>query len=237
MRKRIKLTALGLERLKPPSSGRDEYADTLVPGLTLRVTDKDHRSYSLLYRVRGSGGETKAGLPKRGTLRRLTLRATELAAARDEARRATEQADAGRDPAMERLREVLDNREIAANTFGVLADQFLEEHRKERNRPGAARRGGNGRSPRAAVSCGPHEAPAAHYGRGDRAALRLRQRRDRRAAEGRHRSLLGAWQRAARPAAVVASLAPADHRPPPARRRPLYPRKRTNSVTVGYGRE
>ena len=28
MRKRIKLAALAVERLKPPSSGRDEYADS-----------------------------------------------------------------------------------------------------------------------------------------------------------------------------------------------------------------
>lgn len=136
MRRRTRLTPLAVERLKAPKTGRDEYADTLVPGLTLRVSDSGRRTYSLLYRVRGQAADLSArGLPKKGRLRRLNLLATELGAARAEARTALELADVGKDPVQERHRQINANRELAADTFGALAAQFLEEHRKARNRP------------------------------------------------------------------------------------------------------
>ena len=48
-----RLTSVGVERLKPPASGRVDYADAVLPGLHLRVTDKGRKSWSVVYRVNG----------------------------------------------------------------------------------------------------------------------------------------------------------------------------------------
>ncbi len=48
-----RLTTVGVERLKPPASGRVDYADAVLPGLHLRVTEKGRKSWSVVYRVNG----------------------------------------------------------------------------------------------------------------------------------------------------------------------------------------
>ena len=50
---KINLTAAAVERLKPPSAGRIEYFDQREPGLALRVTDKNAKSWVVFYRVNG----------------------------------------------------------------------------------------------------------------------------------------------------------------------------------------
>lgn len=67
-------TEAALERLKPPTEGRVEWGDTVVPGLMLRVTAGGVMSWSVLYKVRGEGGLSPVtGRPLRGTQRRITL--------------------------------------------------------------------------------------------------------------------------------------------------------------------
>jgi integrase len=67
-------TEVALERMKPPASGRVEYGDTIVPGLMLRVTEAGVKSWSVLYKVKGEGGESvKTGRALKGTQRRITL--------------------------------------------------------------------------------------------------------------------------------------------------------------------
>ena len=48
-----KLTDLFVERAKPPPRGRVEFFDSSFGGLSLRVTDKGHKSWSLHFRMGG----------------------------------------------------------------------------------------------------------------------------------------------------------------------------------------
>lgn len=49
---KAKLTAKGIQNLKPPTSGQVEYFDEALSGFALRVTDKGRKSWVLLYRVK-----------------------------------------------------------------------------------------------------------------------------------------------------------------------------------------
>jgi integrase len=50
---RTRLTELGIERLRPPHSGRVEYWDSTLPSFGLRVTDKGAKSWVLMTRDHG----------------------------------------------------------------------------------------------------------------------------------------------------------------------------------------
>ena len=70
---KVRLTAISVERINPPKSGRSEVQDIVVPGLCLRVTEKGAKSWSFLYRVAGEGGLNVNGQQLRGKLKRMTL--------------------------------------------------------------------------------------------------------------------------------------------------------------------
>ena len=58
----LKLTARGVEHVKPPKRGRVEYWDAALPGFGLRVTHTGSRSWVAMFRAggrlrRGSEGE------------------------------------------------------------------------------------------------------------------------------------------------------------------------------------
>ena len=64
----LRLTEKNILKIDPPKHGRIEVADALVPGLTLRTTDKGKKTWTLLYRVDGArDGRLK------GKLLRMTL--------------------------------------------------------------------------------------------------------------------------------------------------------------------
>ncbi len=118
---RTKLTAAAVERIKPPSAGRVEYFDAMLPAFGLRVTERGHKSWIVFYRV---GGRQ----------RRMTLGsypALTLAEAREDARNALRQAAEGGDPATERVRR---KAEHLSNTFAAVAADFIKKHAKRRNR-------------------------------------------------------------------------------------------------------
>jgi hypothetical protein len=50
---RKRLSELFITKIKPPHIGRAEYFDSASPGLVLRVTSADHKSWSLVYRFGG----------------------------------------------------------------------------------------------------------------------------------------------------------------------------------------
>jgi integrase len=130
---RKQLTEQGVARLSPPKAGRVEVADKGVLGLVFRVTDRGVRSWSLLYRIAGEGGETASGLPKRGKLRRLTLGrypVLDLKKAREAAREALELADGGQDPAIVRASGVADRQRRRAQTVARVVEDCLEKHYK-----------------------------------------------------------------------------------------------------------
>lgn len=113
-RRRI-LSAQTIRGLKPPVSGRVDYFDESTPGLSLRISAKDRRTWTLFYR-------TVAGVQKRLTLGQYP--AIGLADARDLAQDALRNAAKGHDPA-EAKRAARE-----AWTFGDLAAEYLERHAK-----------------------------------------------------------------------------------------------------------
>lgn len=50
-----------LERMRPPTKGRLELGDEVVPGLVVRVTPRGVKSFSVIYKVPGEGGVSAAG--------------------------------------------------------------------------------------------------------------------------------------------------------------------------------
>jgi integrase len=113
---RRKLTDATIRNVKPPAKGqRLELFDSLTPGLSLRVTDKGAKSWSLLLRV---------GPKHARRLRRLTLgdaRVITLAQARAQAREALTLAAAGGDPT-----ETTDKSED--HCFAAVAEAWLASH-------------------------------------------------------------------------------------------------------------
>jgi integrase len=117
-RRRI-LNDTTIRSLKPPSSGRVDYFDDLTPGLSLRVTAKNARTWTVFYR-------NKNGRQKRLTLGRYP--AVKLVDARELAREAQRKVAHGGDPVVEKraARDVL--------TFGALAKEYIDSYAKPNKR-------------------------------------------------------------------------------------------------------
>jgi integrase len=117
-----KLTDLFVERVRGPAKGRIEYFDASFPGLALRVTDNDAKSWSLFYRLNGRQSRFTIG----------TCPPIKPADARREAQAALDQVRAGIDPAAEkRKRQYL--RPPEADTFGAVAEDWLERYVRPNN--------------------------------------------------------------------------------------------------------
>ena len=101
--------------IKPPASGTVDYVDDLTPGLSLRVTSNDVRTWTVFYR-------DKTARQKRLTLGRYP--AVKLVDARELARNAQRSVAHGGDPIGEKraAREAL--------TFGELAEKYIEDYAK-----------------------------------------------------------------------------------------------------------
>ncbi|HTU99566.1 MAG TPA: tyrosine-type recombinase/integrase [Luteitalea sp.] len=106
------LTARFVEACRPVGA-RAEYVDSMTPGLALRVGARS-KTWVVLYK------------PKGGRVRRQKIGrypALSLAAARSAARESMEAVHRGQDPAADAARAKRD-------TFGCLAEQYLERHAK-----------------------------------------------------------------------------------------------------------
>ena len=124
---RLKLSDYGIARLRPPATGRLEVHDLIVPGLVLRITPRDVRSFSVAFKVRGEGGYSDTGRPLVGVQHRITLGRYPqlgLAPARDKARILLEAVLEGRDPRPAR-REA--HKEHRLNTVEAVARRFIAE--------------------------------------------------------------------------------------------------------------
>jgi hypothetical protein len=127
---RKRFTQQGIERLRyekaaAPPSGRIEIEDEACPGLLLRVTPRNLKSFSVIYRVLGEGGTSPKGRLLAGKQHRVTLGATpplELTAARRQARDIIQAATEGRDLRTERREKHLIR---SVNTFEVFK-RFME---------------------------------------------------------------------------------------------------------------
>ena len=117
------LTDALLRAIKPPTSGRIEYADLRCVGLAFRVTDKGARSWCFRYRdaVTGRTGRFTVGrYPDIG-----------LADARKRADALRADVAAGINPNARKRRN---RAEAPDKTFGALAARYMIEHAKRRKR-------------------------------------------------------------------------------------------------------
>lgn len=113
-----RLTTRFIDSIKPPNSGRVEYWDATVTGLGLRVSESGRKSWVLMYR-------------HQRRLRRLTLGTypvIPLAKAREMAGGALREVVDGQDPA------AIKKSERDADTFGELAERYIERYAKQRKR-------------------------------------------------------------------------------------------------------
>ena len=120
MAEKKKLTSLFVERVKPPLAGRVEYADTVLRGFALRVTENGRKSWSYMYRFNGR-------------LRRLTLGrypTVDLAGAREKVRNAQQMIDRNEDPAEANQQR----KELQKNLFGDVVKEFIERYAKPNTR-------------------------------------------------------------------------------------------------------
>ena len=116
------LTHANVEALKPPSSGQIDYWDTRTPGFGVRVSMGGAKSWILMYRRGGRKRRLVLGrFPEMG-----------LADARLSARGHLGDIARGADPAQERVAAK------AAETFGELAELYLERHAFVHKRPRSA---------------------------------------------------------------------------------------------------
>jgi integrase len=113
-RRRI-INDTSIRSIKPPASGAVDYFDDLTPGLSLRVTSKGVRTWTVFYR-------DKNARQKRLTLGRYP--SVKLVDARELTREAQRSVAKGGDPVVEKraAREVL--------TFGELAKQYIDDYAK-----------------------------------------------------------------------------------------------------------
>ena len=120
----LKLTDAAIERLTPPTSGRAEYFDAVIPGLHLRVTSNGAMTFALMTRLHGR--QMRLTLGRWGVLT--------LSEARARARIALNQVEAGIDPRDERRRA---ERE-APITVADAAARFIEGHARRNTSPRTA---------------------------------------------------------------------------------------------------
>jgi integrase len=115
-----KLTEISVERLRPPASGRLQLADAVVAGLWLRVTANGVKSWSVVYRAKGSP-----------TLKRYTIGrwpAISVRDARNLAREVLLEVARGKDPAADRKRAARGE----DDRFENVADEFIQRRVRPR---------------------------------------------------------------------------------------------------------
>ncbi|MCC2596223.1 integrase arm-type DNA-binding domain-containing protein [Pusillimonas sp. MFBS29] len=116
-----RLTAIAVEKLNPPASGRKDIYDAEVPGLVLRLSSSGTKSWSFSYRANSK-------------TRRLTLGSfpgVSLKLARDRARDARAAVQRGEDP-VEDKKEA--EREKQLNGFAACARDYVNKYAKSHQR-------------------------------------------------------------------------------------------------------
>jgi integrase len=121
------LSAKVLENVKPPARGRLELWDAKLPGFGLRITDKDARTWFVMYRT---------GIGESRRQRRLRIgdaAVMKLGDARELAEKALRKVDRGIDPAT----EIEDDYEpdATAGTVRAVAEDYLARYVRRRTRP------------------------------------------------------------------------------------------------------
>jgi integrase len=130
MAKAKRLTVTGIERVKAPVKGRDEYFDSIAPGLHLRVSQTGHKSWAMHYHRYD------------GKHHRLTLGpypVVGLEAARERVREIRGWIAEGLDPKDEFERRKNSKRKVRDNTVEAIGCRFLEEYCLQQLKPRTAK--------------------------------------------------------------------------------------------------
>jgi integrase len=120
-------------RKKAPTGKRNDYADAIVPGLALRVTDRGHKSFVLVTRYPLN--------PEHPTRRSLgDVGAITLEQARQKARGWIELIGRGIDPKIDETRQRAAAQRRQLNSFAAVAAEFLERHASKLRKSAEAKR-------------------------------------------------------------------------------------------------
>lgn len=141
MRERVVLTDRFIKSRPPaPRGERVSYGDALVPGLSLRVTDRGHKSFVLMKRF-----PLRPGYPSRRSLG--DYGAITLEQARQKAREWLALVQRGIDPRTEEQRqraeaerERTEEQRRQLNSFAAVAEEFLTRHAAKQAKAAEARR-------------------------------------------------------------------------------------------------
>src|SRR3954469_15783243 len=116
------LTDRFIQSCKPaPTGKRIDYADAVVPGLVLRVTDRGHKSFTLRCRYPSHpDNPTRRALGDYGAL--------SLDDTRQKARRWPELIGKGIDPKIEEARQKAEAQRRQVTTFAAAAADYVERH-------------------------------------------------------------------------------------------------------------
>ncbi len=120
-----KFTDGGVSRLKPPTTGQADHWDALAPGFGLRISHGGTRTWLVQTRVLKNG----AWKQTRITLGRYP--AMKLAEAREAAREAQKDAQAGKDPRGRAKQDRAALEKASQDTWAALAKLFLEKYPKK----------------------------------------------------------------------------------------------------------
>src|SRR3984893_15148906 len=119
---RVNLTDRSIKpRRAAPKDERVDYADAIVPGLVLRVTDRGHKSFALRARYPLQ--------PKNPTRRAIgDYGVVSLEQARQKAREWLELLHKAIHPKVDEERRKATERRLLVNTFAAVASDFLDQH-------------------------------------------------------------------------------------------------------------
>src|SRR4051812_34679366 len=126
---KARLTALAVDRIKPPEAGQIEYFDTHLPAFGLRVSYSGTKAWIVMTRIHGK-------------LTRVTLGrypAMSLTEAREKARAVVENARAGNDPRLIEAEERRHKDQERRTTFDGVAALFMERYVDRELRPNTTR--------------------------------------------------------------------------------------------------
>jgi integrase len=119
-----RLSEMTIGRITRPKTGRLEWADTLLPGLSLRVTPEGTRTFALRYRRPGDRKQ------RRLTIGRYDPEQFTLATARARAREVLKLVDVGLDPVATKLEQPVPDRATVAEVVA----KFIEKRVKPKGR-------------------------------------------------------------------------------------------------------
>ena len=126
----LKFTQTAIDRLKPPSEGREYHWDSTTPGFGIRISANGTRTWVAQYRIAGNGKSQMETIASVSDL-------PSLKEARDRAQKSRMSARDGIDPlaAKRAAKEAKVVEQVRAVTFGETFERYLKEYCERNLRP------------------------------------------------------------------------------------------------------